>query len=140
MTWLIVLAVLVVLVLLLLIANIRIVPQAYAFVVERFGVYHCTWEAGLHFKTPFIERISRRISLKEQVVDFKPQPVITRDNVTMDDGQVSAVPELTAHNVDAALIHEAAIGKIAGEQITKLMTLGLSEKQAEEKIIQGFLR
>lgn len=62
------------------------------------------------------------------------------DAIIMDDGQVSAVPELTAHNVDAALIHEAAIGKIAGEQITKLMTLGLSEKQAEEKIIKGFLR
>ena len=58
----------------------------------------------------------------------------------MDDGVVSAIPELTAHNVDAALIHEAAIGKIAGEQITKLMTLGLTEKQAEEKIIEGFLK
>ena len=107
MTWLIVLAVLVVLVLLLLIANIRIVPQAYAFVVERFGVYHCTWEAGLHFKTPFIERISRRISLKEQVVDFKPQPVITRDNVTM---QIDTVvfflvsdPKLYAYGVERPL-------------------------------------
>lgn len=62
------------------------------------------------------------------------------DAIIMDNGVVSAIPELTAHDVDAALIHEAAIGKIAGEQITKLMTLGLSEQQAEEKIIQGFLK
>ncbi len=76
-------AILLVIVLLLLISNIRVVPQSYAFVIERFGVYSTTWEAGLHFKTPFVERISKRVSLKEQVVDFKPQPVITRDNVTM---------------------------------------------------------
>ncbi|MDD2993902.1 MAG: SPFH/Band 7/PHB domain protein [Pygmaiobacter sp.] len=82
MLWIFI-AILLVIVLLLLISNIRIVPQAYAFVVERFGVYSTTWEAGLHFKTPFIERIAKRVSLKEQVVDFKPQPVITRDNVTM---------------------------------------------------------
>ena len=82
MLWIFI-AILLVIVLLLLISNIRVVPQAYAFVVERFGVYSTTWEAGLHFKTPFIERIAKRVSLKEQVVDFKPQPVITRDNVTM---------------------------------------------------------
>lgn len=82
MLWIFI-AILLVIVLLLLISNIRVVPQAYAFVVERFGVYSTTWEAGLHFKTPFVERISKRVSLKEQVVDFKPQPVITRDNVTM---------------------------------------------------------
>lgn len=82
MLWIFI-AILLVIVLLLLISNIRVVPQAYAFVVERFGVYSTTWEEGLHFKTPFIERIAKRVSLKEQVVDFKPQPVITRDNVTM---------------------------------------------------------
>jgi len=76
-------AILLVIVLLLLISNICIVPQACAYVVERFGVYSNTWEAGLHFKIPFVERVSKRVSLKEQVVDFKPQPVITRDNVTM---------------------------------------------------------
>ena len=65
------------------IANIRIVPQAYVFVVERMGVYSTTWGAGFHFKVPFIDRIAKKVSLKEQVVDFKPQPVITRDNVTM---------------------------------------------------------
>ena len=62
------------------------------------------------------------------------------DAIIMDEGEVSAIPELTAHNVDAALIHEADIGKIAGEQLTKLMTLGLTEKQAEQKIIEGFLK
>ena len=62
------------------------------------------------------------------------------DAIIMDEGEVSAIPELTAHNVDAALIHEAAIGTIAGEQLTKLMTLGLTEKQAEQKIIEGFLK
>ena len=62
------------------------------------------------------------------------------DAIIMDNGEVSAIPELTAHHVDAALIHEAAIGKIAGEQIVKLMTLGLTEEQAERKIIEGFLK
>lgn len=63
--------------------NIVVVPQAKAYVVERLGTYHATWGAGLHLKTPFIERIVRKVSLKEQVVDFAPQPVITKDNVTM---------------------------------------------------------
>ena len=83
MLWLILLAILIIFLVVLVISNIRIVPQAYAFVIERFGVYSSTWEAGLHVKTPFIERIVKKVSLKEQVVDFKPQPVITRDNVTM---------------------------------------------------------
>ena len=58
----------------------------------------------------------------------------------MDNGRVSAIPEITANNIDASLIHEAAIGKIAGDQIIKLMTLGLTEKQAEEQIINGFVK
>lgn len=70
-------------VVLVVISNIRIVPQARSFVVERLGAYHSTWAVGLHFKIPFIERIARQVSLKEQVVDFAPQPVITKDNVTM---------------------------------------------------------
>ena len=69
--------------LLLAVANIRIVPQAYVFVVERLGRYYTTWPAGVHVKVPFIDRVAKKVSLKEQVVDFKPQPVITRDNVTM---------------------------------------------------------
>ena len=80
---LILVLILIVLALVILIANIAIVPQAYSYVVERLGVYYTTWEAGFHFKTPFVTRIAKKVSLKEQVVDFKPQPVITRDNVTM---------------------------------------------------------
>ncbi len=64
-------------------SSIKIVQQAHAFVVERLGVYHATWNTGLHFKIPFFERIAKSVSLKEQVVDFAPQPVITKDNVTM---------------------------------------------------------
>ncbi len=70
-------------VLIIAVLNIRIVPQAYVFVVERLGRYSDTWTAGIHVKVPFIDRIVKKVSLKEQVVDFKPQPVITRDNVTM---------------------------------------------------------
>ncbi|MBQ1936021.1 MAG: SPFH/Band 7/PHB domain protein, partial [Clostridia bacterium] len=62
---------------------IRIVPQAHAFVIERLGAYSTTWSVGLHFKIPFIERVAKDVMLMEQVVDFKPQPVITKDNVTM---------------------------------------------------------
>lgn len=79
MPWLILL----VLALILIATNIVIVPQASQFVLERMGVYSTTWQAGLHVKVPFIDRVAKRVSLKEQVVDFAPQPVITRDNVTM---------------------------------------------------------
>ncbi len=67
----------------LLISNVRVVPQATVFVLERLGAYYTTWETGLHFKVPIIDRIAKKISLKEQVMDFAPQPVITKDNVTM---------------------------------------------------------
>ncbi len=70
-------------VIVIIVSNIKIVPQATVYVVERLGIYYQTWGAGFHFKTPFITRIAKRVSLKEQVVDFKPQPVITKDNVTM---------------------------------------------------------
>ena len=70
-------------VLLILALNVKIVPQATVFVIERLGTYYATWETGLHFKIPFFDRIAKRVSIKEQVVDFKPQPVITKDNVTM---------------------------------------------------------
>jgi len=65
------------------VSNVKIVPQAHSFVIERLGAYHESWGTGLHWKIPFIDRISRKVSLKEQVVDFPPQPVITKDNVTM---------------------------------------------------------
>ena len=64
-------------------SNVRIVPQAVVYVVERLGAYQATWETGLHVKIPFIDRVAKKVSIKEQVVDFKPQPVITKDNVTM---------------------------------------------------------
>lgn len=79
----IVIVVLVVALLALVFANIRVVPQSKAYVIERLGTYFTTWQTGLHVKVPFIDRIAKVVSLKEQVVDFKPQPVITKDNVTM---------------------------------------------------------
>ena len=79
----IVLAVVVILILIILVKNIRVVPQAKAFVIERLGAYSATWNVGLHLKVPFIERVAKQVSLKEQVADFPPQPVITKDNVTM---------------------------------------------------------
>ncbi len=75
--------VLLAIIIVLVVANIKIVPQANAYVVERLGAYSATWGVGLHIKLPFIERVAKRVTLKEQVVDFPPQPVITKDNVTM---------------------------------------------------------
>ena len=80
---LMVLGVLLVLVILILAANIRIVPQAHAYILERLGGYKETWGVGIHFKIPILDRVAKRVSLKEQVVDFEPQAVITKDNVTM---------------------------------------------------------
>nr|WP_249311659.1 SPFH domain-containing protein [Congzhengia minquanensis] len=74
---------LIIILVVLVIANIRIVPQANAFIIERFGGYSATWQVGLHVKIPFVERVAKKVNLKEQVVDFPPQPVITKDNVTM---------------------------------------------------------
>ena len=83
MEWIIILALLIIFLLVIVIANIKIVPQSKAYVVERLGAYKETWQTGLHLKIPFIERVSKIVSLKEKVADFPPQPVITRDNVTM---------------------------------------------------------
>ena len=74
---------LVVFLLAILAANIRVVPQSRAYVIERLGAFQTVWQVGLHFKIPFLERVARNVSMKEQVVDFAPQPVITKDNVTM---------------------------------------------------------
>ena len=82
MEWFVILALLAVLVI-IIISNIKIVSQSYAFVIERLGKYQGTWQTGLHLKIPFIDRIAKKVSLKEQVIDFPPQPVITKDNVTM---------------------------------------------------------
>ena len=95
---------LVVIIVALVAGNVKIVPQAYAYVMERLGAYHSTWQTGIHFKIPFIDRISKKVSLKEQVIDFPPQPVITKDNVTM---QIDTVvyfqitdPKLYAYGVE----------------------------------------
>ena len=99
-----VIVVLVVFVLAVIIANIKIVPQAHAYVVERLGAFHASWGTGLHVKIPFLDRIAKKVSLKEQVIDFPPQPVITKDNVTM---QIDTVvyfqitdPKLYAYGVE----------------------------------------
>ncbi len=99
----IILAILLV-ILLVLIANLKIVPQAQEYVIERLGSYRATWQTGVHFKIPFIERIAKKVSLKENVVDFPPQPVITKDNVTM---QIDTVvfylvsdPKLFTYGID----------------------------------------
>lgn len=79
----ILIVILVILALLILASCVKIVPQAQAFILERLGGYQTTWEVGMHFKLPFIDRVAKQVNLKEQVVDFDPQPVITKDNVTM---------------------------------------------------------
>ena len=76
-------AAIVIVVMILIIANIRVVPQSHAMIIERLGTYVSTWQTGLHAKLPFLDRIANRVSLKEKVLDFPPQPVITKDNVTM---------------------------------------------------------
>ena len=104
---LIVIAIILLIILIAIISNVKIVPQAHAYVVERLGAYHSTWGTGLHVKIPFIDKVSRKVSLKEQVVDFSPQPVITRDNVTM---QIDTVvyfeitdPKLYSYGVERPL-------------------------------------
>lgn len=104
MEFIIMLAVLFIIVLLTAVSCIKIVPQAHAAVVECLGAYRVTWNVGIHFKRPFVDRVARRINLKEQVVDFPPQPVITKDNVTM---QIDTVvffqitdPKLFAYGVE----------------------------------------
>ncbi len=79
----IIIAIIVIAIIALILTNIRVVPQSKAYVIERLGTYYSTWQTGLHVKIPFLDRIAKIVSLKEQVVDFKPQPVITKDNVTM---------------------------------------------------------
>lgn len=103
----IVLIAIIVLVLLILVSNIKIVPQSRAYVVERLGAYNTTWQTGFHIKIPLIERVAKIVSLKEQVADFPPQPVITRDNVTM---QIDTVvffqitdPKLYSYGVERPL-------------------------------------
>ena len=102
------LIILIVLILLVLASCVKIVPQAQAFIVERLGGYQGTWDVGMHFKVPFIDRVAKRVNLKEQVVDFDPQPVITKDNVTM---QIDTVvffqitdPKLFTYGVESPIM------------------------------------
>ena len=103
MEWIIPL-VLVLIVLLIIVRNIVVVQQSRAYVVERLGAFSKVWQVGIHFKAPFIERVAKKVSLKEQVLDYPPQPVITKDNVTM---QIDTVvyfqitdPKLYAYGVE----------------------------------------
>ena len=91
-------------ILIVLVSNVKIVPQAYTYIVERLGGYHTTWQTGLHFSIPIIDKVSKKINMKELVADFPPQPVITKDNVTM---QIDTViylqvtdPKLYSYGVD----------------------------------------
>ncbi|MBQ5781812.1 MAG: SPFH/Band 7/PHB domain protein [Oscillospiraceae bacterium] len=137
--------ILAVLILIVVARNICIVPQAHAYVVERLGRFDTVWDAGIHFKIPFISRIAKRVSLKEQVVDFPPQPVITRDNVTMQidtvvffqitdpqlytygvERPVSAIENLTATTLrniigDMELDHTLTSRDTINSQITSLL-------------------
>ena len=104
----ILLVILIILILLVLASCVKIVPQAQAFIVERLGGYQGTWDVGMHFKVPFIDRVAKRVNLKEQVDDFDPQPVITKDNVTM---QIDTVvffqitdPKLFTYGVESPIM------------------------------------
>ncbi|MGN0819326.1 MAG: SPFH domain-containing protein [Christensenellaceae bacterium] len=108
MPFLIALAVILLFVIIVVIANIKIVPQSYAFVIERLGTYRTTWQTGLHILIPIVDRVAKRVSLKEQVADFPPQPVITKDNVTM---QIDTVvfyqitdPKLFSYGVEQPIL------------------------------------
>lgn len=124
------------------IANIKIVPQAHAYVVERLGAYSATWNVGLHFKIPFIERIAKSVSLKEQVVDFEPQPVITKDNVTM---QIDTVvyfqitdPKLYCYGVERPM---SAIENLTATTLRNIIgDMELDESLTSRDVINSSMR
>ena len=138
----IVLLVVIVLVLWVLASCIRIVPQAYAVVLERLGAYKATWSTGIHFKVPFIERVARRVNLKEQVVDFPPQPVITKDNVTM---QIDTVvffqitdPQLYAYGVENPIM---AIENLSATTLRNIIgDMELDETLTSREVINTRMR
>ena len=105
--------ILIIFILLILASCIKIVPQAQALVVERLGAYMGTWGVGIHFKAPFIYRVAKRITLKEQVVDFAPQPVITKDNVTM---RIDTVP--AGFHYNEAVVAQTRVLKLTVESMT----------------------
>ena len=138
----IVLLVVIVLVLWVLASCIRIVPQAYAVVLERLGAYKATWSTGIHFKVPFIERVARRVNLKEQVVDFPPQPVITKDNVTMQIETVVffqiTVPKLYAYGVENPIM---AIENLSATTLRNIIgDMELDETLTSREVINTRMR
>ena len=138
----VVLLVVIVLVLWVLASCIRIVPQAYAVVLERLGAYKATWGTGIHFKVPFIERVARRVNLKEQVVDFPPQPVITKDSVTM---QIDTVvffqitdPKLYAYGVENPIM---AIENLSATTLRNIIgDMELDETLTSREVINTKMR
>ena len=138
----VVLLVVIVLVLWVLASCIRIVPQAYAVVLERLGAYKATWSTGIHFKVPFIERVARRVNLKEQVVDFPPQPVIIKDNVTM---QIDTVvffqitdPKLYAYGVENPIM---AIENLSATTLRNIIgDMELDETLTSREVINTKMR
>ena len=126
--------IIILLVIIFLVLNIRIVQQAKAVVVERLGAYKATWGVGLHFKIPFIERIAKTVSLKEQVVDFPPQPVITKDNVTM---QITD-PKMYTYGVEHPL---TAIENLTATTLRNIIgDLELDQTLTSRDIINGKMR
>ena len=136
------LIVLLVVVVIVMISCVNVVPQAHAYVVERLGGYQATWDVGIHFKVPFIDRIAKRILLKEQVVDFPPQPVITKDNVTM---RIDTVifyqitdPKLFAYGVDNPI---AAIENLTATTLRNIIgDLELDETLTSRETINTKMR
>ncbi len=126
----------------LLVTNIRIVPQARAYVVERLGAYHGTWQVGIHFKVPLIDKIARKVSLKEKVIDFPPQPVITKDNVTMEIDTVIYFqitdPKLYAYGVESPM---DAIENLTATTLRNIIgELELDESLTSREHINGKIR
>lgn len=134
--------VLVVVLIIVIVSNIKIVPQANSFVLERLGAYSSTWTTGLHVKLPFLDRIARKVSLKEQVVDFPPQPVITKDNVTM---QIDTIvffqitdPKAFTYGVERPL---AAIENLTATTLRNIIgDLELDESLTSREIINTKMR
>ncbi len=133
---------LLVIVIALLVTNIRIVPQANAYVIERLGAYAGTWEVGLHVKIPLIDKIAKKVSLKEHVIDFPPQPVITKDNVTMEIDTVIYFqitdPKLFTYGVANPM---AAIENLSATTLRNIIgDLELDESLTSREIINSKIR
>ncbi len=133
---------LIVIALILIVLNIRIVPQANAYVIERLGAYKVTWNVGLHVKIPLIDRIAKKVSLKEHVIDFPPQPVITRDNVTMEIDTVIYFqitdPKLFSYGVSNPM---AAIENLTATTLRNIIgELELDESLTSREVINSKIR